>query len=137
MTLHFALLICAAQIGREDSAEKLDRGARFKAAHFASPTRFIPACNPLFFDRNEFNTADNCRESISRWERVSSSTHLIIAPTTSLYPRLREYRGVRKIREIKVSDSSNGFINGSQSQSPVKMYDFKYKNVRLNIYFYK
>ena len=132
MTLHFALLICAAQIGREDSAEKLDRGARFKAAHFASPTRFIPACNPLFFDRNEFNTADNCRESISRWERVSSSTHLIIAPTTSLYPHLREYRGVRK---IKVSDLSNEFINGSQS--PVKMYDFKYKNVRLNIYFYK
>lgn len=132
MTLHFALLICAAQIGREDSAEKLDRGARFKAAHFAGPTRFIPPCNPLFFDRNEFNTADNCRESISRWERVFSSTHLIIAPTTSLYPRLREYRGVRK---IKVSDLSNEFINGSQS--PVKMYDFKYKNVRLNIYFYK
>lgn len=132
MTLHFALLICAAQIGREDSAEKLDRGARFKAAHFAGPTRFIPPCNPLFFDRNEFNTADNCRESISRWERVSSSTHLIIAPTTSLYPHLREYRGVRK---IKVSDLSNEFINGSQS--PVKMYDFKYKNVRLNIYFYK
>lgn len=132
MTLHFALLICAAQIGREDSAEKLDRGARFKAAHFAGSTRFIPACNPLFFDRNEFNTADNCRESISRWERVFSSTHLIIAPTTSLYPRLREYRGVRK---IKVSDLSNEFINGSQS--PVKMYDFKYKNVRLNIYFYK
>lgn len=132
MTLHFALLICAAQIGREDSAEKLDRGARFKAAHFAGSTRFIPACNPLFFDRNEFNTADNCRESISRWERVFSSTHLIIAPTTSLYPHLREYRGVRK---IKVSDLSNEFINGSQS--PVKMYDFKYKNVRLNIYFYK
>lgn len=132
MTLHFALLICAAQIGREDSAEKLDRGARFKAAHFAGPTRFIPPCNPLFFDRNEFNTADNCRESISRWERVFSSTHLIIAPTTSLYPHLREYRGVRK---IKVSDLSNEFINGSQS--PVKMYDFKYKNVRLNIYFYK